>query len=88
MQEIQPLAAAIGTYGLYTIIACLVVAVVYLFKKINDLHKEIQNILQQQLKDQADVLTKCTRALEDSSKALENIQNFVLMKQRAGTIDT
>ncbi len=87
MQEIQPLAAAIGTYGLYTIIACLIVAVVYLFKKINDLNKELQTILQQQIKDQADVLAKCTRALEDSSKALENIQNFVLLKQRAGTAD-
>ena len=76
MQEVTTLASSLSAYGLYTIVALLVVAVVYLYKKVNDLQREVKSILQDQLKDQVELNARCTRALEDCTKALEKIETL------------
>ena len=45
MEAIQPVAQSISTYGLYAIIAILCVVVVYLYKEVGDLEKEVRATL-------------------------------------------
>lgn len=78
MNEINGLATSLSTYGLYTIIAVLCIAVVYLFRQVNDLHRQIQGILTEQSKTSAELTTRVVLALEQSTKAIERIDGYFL----------
>ena len=53
MEAIQPVAQSISTYGLYAIIAILCVVVVYLYKRIGDLEKEVRSMLDAKAEERA-----------------------------------
>ena len=77
MQEVNTLAAGLSTYGIYTVIACLIIAITYLFKTVKHLHHDIQNILINCVKEQAELTVKCTKAFEENSRALERLENLI-----------
>ena len=64
MNEINSLATSLSTYGVYSIVGVLCVCVVYLFKQVNMLHQQIQQLL-------TDLATKTTIALEKSNETIE-----------------
>ena len=78
MDQVAPLAGALSSYGLYAIVAVLVVAVVYLFRQVNQLHAQIQQILIDTAKTATDMTTKVTIALEQSTKTIERIEAYFL----------
>ena len=80
MNEVTTLASSISEYGLYTIIAALVVAVVYLYKQIHELNRDMRTNLQTYLKEQSELTACCTIALENSTKAVERIEAIMSAK--------
>lgn len=77
MQEINTLASGLNSYGIYTIIACLIVAITYLFKTVKHLHHDIQTILITCVKEQAELTAKCTKAFEENARAFERLENII-----------
>lgn len=77
MQEVNTLAAGLSTYGIYTVIACLIIAITYLFKTVKHLHHDIQTILITCVKEQAELTAKCTKAFEENARAFERLENII-----------
>ncbi len=78
MEAIEPVAQSISTYGLYAIIAILCFVVVYLYKRIGDLEKEIRSLLATKATDAAELAKAQTQMLEvlkDNTAAFNNFQN-------------
>lgn len=78
MDAIEPVAQSISTYGLYAIIAILCFVVVYLYKRIGDLEKEIRSLLATKATDAAELAKAQTQMLEvlkDNTAAFNNFQN-------------
>lgn len=78
MEAVEPVAQSISTYGLYSIIAILCFVVVYLYKRICDLEKEIRSLLATRATDAAELAKAQTQMLEvlkDNTAAFNNFQN-------------
>ncbi len=77
METIEPVAHSISTYGLYAIIAILCFVVVYLYKRVGDLEKEIRNLLAAKAADAAEMAkanTQMIEVLKDNTAAFNNFQ--------------
>ena len=77
MEAIEPVAQSISTYGLYAIIAILCVVVVYLYKRIGDLEKEIRTLLASKATDAAEMAkanAQMIEVLKDNTAAFNNFQ--------------
>lgn len=77
METIEPVAHSISTYGLYAIIAILCFVVVYLYKRVGDLEKEIRNLLAAKATDAAEMAkanTQMIEVLKDNTAAFNNFQ--------------
>lgn len=77
METIEPVAHSISTYGLYAIIAILCFVVVYLYKRVGDLEKEIRNLLATKAADAAEMAkanTQMIEVLKDNTAAFNNFQ--------------
>lgn len=81
MEAIEPVAQSISTYGLYAIIAILCVVVVYLYKKVGDLEKEVRATLDAKAKEStehaaelAKSQTQMLEVLKDNTKAFTDFQ--------------
>lgn len=68
MNEINEGAQALSTYGLYTICAALVTAVVYLFRSLRTLEAKFRDYISTNSKE---LQEKTTTALMDSTAALK-----------------
>ncbi|MBQ9243532.1 MAG: hypothetical protein IJ165_10000 [Proteobacteria bacterium] len=84
METVAPLAQSISTYGLYAIIAVLCVVVVYLFRRLNALEREMRDTIRSHADDGkayaaevARLLSQTTDALKDNTKAFNDFQNAV-----------
>lgn len=78
MEAIEPVAQSISTYGLYAIIAILCFVVVYLYKRVGDLEKEIRTLLAAKATDAAEIAKTSTQMMEvlkDNTAAFNNFQN-------------
>lgn len=71
METVAPLAGTISTYGLYAIVAVLIIAVVYLFKQQNALEKEVREMLQTTINQNNQVLSENSRVIGEASKLIE-----------------
>ena len=80
MSEVSTLAAGLSTYGIYTIIAVLIFAIMYLFKAVKALHVEMQQILLESVKEQAVLTAKCTQALEANTRAFEKLETIITQR--------
>lgn len=81
MEAIEPVAQSISTYGLYAIIAILCIVVVYLYKRVGDLEKEIRTMLSakaaensNQAAEMARTSTQMLEVLKDNTAAFNNFQ--------------
>lgn len=77
METIEPVAHSISTYGLYAIIAILCFVVVYLYKRVGDLEKEIRNLLASKAADAAEMAkanAQMIEVLKDNTAAFNNFQ--------------
>ncbi|MBQ9243012.1 MAG: hypothetical protein IJ165_07270 [Proteobacteria bacterium] len=77
METIEPVAHSISTYGLYAIIAILCFVVVYLYKRVGDLEKEIRNLLAAKAADAAEMAkanAQMIEVLKDNTAAFNNFQ--------------
>lgn len=77
MQEISEGAQALSTYGLYTIVAVLSVVVVFLYKRVSDLEKELRTTLSQAAAENSKLLAQTTEALKDNTKAFGDFQTAI-----------
>ena len=71
METVAPLAGTISTYGLYAIVAFLVVAVVYLYKQQGSLQKDVRTLLETTLNETKIALNENTRVVGEASKIIE-----------------
>lgn len=76
MSEVATVAGSLSDYGLYSIIALLVLAVVSLYKQIHTLNADMRLNLLNFLKEQSELTVRCTVALENSTKAVERIERI------------
>lgn len=74
MQEISEGAQALSTYGLYTIVAVLAVVVVFLYKRVVDLEKELRTTLSSTASETSKLLAQTNEALKDNTKAFCDFQ--------------
>ena len=77
METIEPVAHSISTYGLYAIIAILCFVVVYLYKRVGDLEKEIRNLLAAKAADAGEMAkanAQMIEVLKDNTAAFNNFQ--------------
>ena len=81
MEAVQPLAQSISTYGLYAIIAILCIVVVYLFKKVSLLEREVRATLDEKAKENASHAVELAKSqaqmlevLKDNTNAFNNFQ--------------
>lgn len=81
MEAVTPMAQAISTYGLYAIVAVLAVVVVFLYKRVAELEKELRCVIQQNAKESSEkasenatLLAQTTEALKDNAKAFSDFQ--------------
>jgi len=81
MEAIEPVAQSISTYGLYAIIAILCVVVVYLYKRVGDLEKEVRTTLDAKATENANHAAELARSqtqmlevLKDNTKAFNDFQ--------------
>ena len=77
MEAIQPVAQSLSAYGLYAIIAILCVVVVYLYKRVGDLEKEIRGLLAAKATDAAEMAkssAQMVEVLKDNTTAFNNFQ--------------
>lgn len=70
METVAPLAGTLSNYGLYAIVALLVVAVVYLFKRQSALEKEIRDLLTSTINENSRVIGEATKIIEAQSEVL------------------
>ncbi len=82
MNEISQGAQALSTYGLYTIVAVLAIIVVYLYKRVSDLEKELRNTIvsnsseiTKNAVETARLLEQTNDALKDNTAAFNNFQH-------------
>lgn len=86
MEAIPTLATTLSSAGLWTIVAILVVAVMYLFKETSKLNSEMRS-LQTTFYNKLETTTeRVTKAMDDNSKALSELRevirdNFLSHKQ-------
>lgn len=85
MNEIAQGAQTLSTYGLYAISVALVAVVIYLYKKVSDLEKELRTTIKQYADDatkqqvttateMARLITQTNETLNDNSKAFNSFQ--------------
>ena len=71
METVAPLAGTISAYGLYAIVAFLVVAVVYLYKQQGSLQKDVRTLLETTLNETKIALNENSRVICEASKVIE-----------------
>ena len=69
METIPTLAQTLAQYGPWGFIAVLTVAVVYLFKLVLALQKEMRDNIQQNLRDTLEVVASAKRVMERKLKS-------------------
>lgn len=72
------LAATFGTYGIYTLIACLVVAIIYLYRRTNELSDRMNEQIALYAKQSAEIAAKTTEALKESSEVIRQIKEMLM----------
>lgn len=72
MEAIEPVAQTISTYGLYAIIAILCIVVVYLYKKVGDLEKELRAMLTAKATENASQAAEIARLLSQNTEVLKD----------------
>ena len=86
MEAVTPMAEALSTYGLYAIVAVLAVVVVFLYKRVADLEKELRTTIQananesskqltQNASETAKLLAQTTEVLKDNTRAFIEFQS-------------
>lgn len=74
MEPVTTLATTLSTTGLWAIIAILCVAVMYLFKEIGSLNKEMRQLQTTFYNKLEDTTERVTKAMDDNSKALSELR--------------
>lgn len=85
MNEIAQGAQTLSTYGLYAISVALVAVVIYLYKKVSDLEKELRTTIKQYADEatkqqvatateMARLITQTNKTLNDNSEAFTSFQ--------------
>lgn len=74
METITPVAQSLSTYGLYAIVAILAIVVVYLYKRVSDLEKELRTTIQTNASESSKLIIQTTEALKDNARAFTEFQ--------------
>ena len=74
MTEITEGAQTLSTFGLYAIVAVLASVVIFLYKRVADLEKELRTTLAQTASESSKMLAQTTEALKDNTTAFINFQ--------------
>lgn len=76
--------ALLSDYGLYAISGLLVACVVYLYKRIGDLEKEMRSFLERHIDSRSKMLAETANALKNSTEAL--YESNAVLKQTSETL--
>lgn len=72
--EVTSTAAALSTYGLYAIVAILLMAVMHLYKEHNRLVEEIRNTSKDDNKELAKLLAESNEVIKRNTQAMESLE--------------
>lgn len=74
MMEVANTAAALSTYGLYAIVAVLLLAVMHLYKEHNRLVDEIRKNMQDDNKELSKLLAESNEVIKRNTQAMESLE--------------
>lgn len=74
MSEVETGATLISSYGLYTIISALCVVIVYLYKRIADLERDMRTTMANHMNENTKLLVLASDAIKTSSETLDKFQ--------------